>query len=161
MGSAAQAAVAALPAWRRTSAWDRIQYLFKLKFLLEANLDQIGCTVTKECGKTLEEVQGGAKNPVVILPDADMEMAVRIIADSAFGCADQRCPATSLAVTAGEARNQFAEMICNEATNRKVGYGLDEGVQMGPVINSASKALSNSRSVWEPSRRRVSRLMDA
>ena len=83
--------------------------------------------------------QGGAKNPVIVLPDADMDMATRIIADSAFGCAGQRCLAVSLAVTVGEARNIFSEMICDAAASRVVGYGLDAGVQMGPVINSASR----------------------
>jgi len=85
------------------------------------------------------QAQGGAKNPVVILPDADMEMATKIIADSAFGCAGQRCLAVSLAVTVGEAKNQFTELICEAASTRTVGYGLDSGVQMGPVINAASK----------------------
>jgi malonate-semialdehyde dehydrogenase (acetylating)/methylmalonate-semialdehyde dehydrogenase len=85
------------------------------------------------------QAQGGAKNPVVILPDADMNMATTIIADSAFGCAGQRCLAVSLAVTVGEARNQFVEMICDAAASRKVGYGLEEGIQMGPVINQASR----------------------
>ena len=91
-----------------------------------------------EAGKRVQ-AQGGAKNPVVILPDADMEMAVKITADSAFGCAGQRCLATSLAVTVGDARNAFVESICDAAASRKVGYGLDEGVQMGPVINAASQ----------------------
>jgi len=85
------------------------------------------------------QAQGGAKNPVIILPDADMEMATKIIADSAFGCAGQRCLAVSLAVTVAEARNTFTEMICDAASSRVVGYGLDAGVQMGPVINQAGK----------------------
>jgi malonate-semialdehyde dehydrogenase (acetylating)/methylmalonate-semialdehyde dehydrogenase len=85
------------------------------------------------------QAQGGAKNPVIILPDADMEMATKIVADSAFGCAGQRCLAVSLAVTVGDARNAFAEMICDAASSRVVGYGLDSGVQMGPLINIASK----------------------
>ena len=85
------------------------------------------------------QAQGGAKNPVIILPDADMDMATRIIADSAFGCAGQRCLAVSLAVTVGDARNTFTEMICDAASSRVVGYGLDAGVQMGPVINPASQ----------------------
>ncbi|HEX2697082.1 MAG TPA: CoA-acylating methylmalonate-semialdehyde dehydrogenase [Anaerolineales bacterium] len=85
------------------------------------------------------QAQGGAKNPVIVLPDADMDMATRIIADSAFGCAGQRCLAVSLAVTVAEARNTFTEMICDAASTRVVGYGLDSGVQMGPVINTASK----------------------
>ncbi len=85
------------------------------------------------------QAQGGAKNPVIILPDADMEMATKIVADSAFGCAGQRCLAVSLAVTVADARHTFTELICDAASARLVGYGLDSGVQMGPVINSASK----------------------
>jgi len=85
------------------------------------------------------QAQGGAKNPVIILPDADMDMATKIVADSAFGCAGQRCLAVSYAVTVAEARNSFTELICDAAANRVVGYGLDSGVQMGPVINAASK----------------------
>lgn len=85
------------------------------------------------------QAQGGAKNPIVVLPDAEMEMAVRITADSSFGCAGQRCLATSLAITVGEARQEFTERICQAAATRVVGYGLDEGVQMGPVISMHSK----------------------
>jgi len=86
------------------------------------------------------QAQGGAKNPVIILPDADMDMATKIVADSAFGCAGQRCLAVSFAVTVGSARSTFTESICDAAATRVVGYGLDAGVQMGPVINAASKA---------------------
>jgi malonate-semialdehyde dehydrogenase (acetylating)/methylmalonate-semialdehyde dehydrogenase len=86
------------------------------------------------------QAQGGAKNPVIVLPDADMDMATKIVADSAFGCAGQRCLAVSFAVTVAEARNTFTELICDAASTRVVGYGLDPGVQMGPVINAASKA---------------------
>jgi len=284
---AAQAAQAALPAWRRTPAQDRIQYLFKLRGLLKANIEEISRTITIEAGKTIDEsraemvraienvevacgipmlmkgeisediapgideimlrqpvgvaaticpfnfpgmipfwylpyalacgntyivkpsekvpmtmqlifglidqlglpkgvinmvngareavdaildhpviravtfvgssavaryiyrraaeqgkrvqAQGGAKNPVVILPDADMDMAVKIVADSAFGCAGQRCLAVSWAVTVGEARSSFLEMICDAAQSRTVGYGLEPGVQMGPVISHAAR----------------------
>lgn len=285
--AAAQAAAAAFPAWRAMPTQDRIQYLFKLRDLLKANHDEIGRTITNECGKTFDEAkaemvraienvevacgmpmmmkgeisediapgideimlrqplgvcatiapfnfpgmitfwylpyalatgntyivkpsekvpmtmqlifklieqvgfpkgvvnmvngskdavdsildhpdvraitfvgstnvakyiyrraaengkrvqaQGGAKNPVIILADADMEMTTNIVADSAFGCAGQRCLAVSLAVTVAEARNSFTELICDAASDRVVGYGLDEGVQMGPVINQSSK----------------------
>ena len=85
------------------------------------------------------QCQGGAKNPAVILPDADMDMATRILADSAFGCAGQRCLATSVAITVGEAQAAFTERIIDDATSRKVGYGLHEGVAMGPVISAQSK----------------------
>jgi len=86
------------------------------------------------------QAQGGAKNPVVVLPDADMEMATKIVADSAFGCAGQRCLAVSLVVTVADARDTFSEMICDAASSRVVGYGLDKGVEMGPVINAASQS---------------------
>ena len=85
------------------------------------------------------QCQGGAKNPAVILPDADMEMTARILADSAFGCAGQRCLATSVAVTVGSAREEMGERIAQIASDRKVGYGLDEGVEMGPVISAESR----------------------
>jgi malonate-semialdehyde dehydrogenase (acetylating)/methylmalonate-semialdehyde dehydrogenase len=86
------------------------------------------------------QCQGGAKNAVVVLPDAEIDMATKIIADSAFGCAGQRCLAVSLVITVGEARKIFTESICDAATKRVVGNGLEAGVQMGPVINAASKA---------------------
>jgi malonate-semialdehyde dehydrogenase (acetylating)/methylmalonate-semialdehyde dehydrogenase len=85
------------------------------------------------------QCQGGAKNPVVVLPDADMDMTTRIMADSAFGCAGQRCLAASVAITVGEAHKTFIESIADAAASRRVGYGLEDGVQMGPVISADSK----------------------
>ena len=85
------------------------------------------------------QAQGGAKNPIIVLPDADMEMTTRISADSAFGCAGQRCLAASIAITVGEARHTFTEAIADAAVSRVVGYGLEESVQMGPVISRQSK----------------------
>ena len=85
------------------------------------------------------QCQGGAKNPVIVLPDADMSMATQIISDSAFGCAGQRCLAVSVAVTIGEAQKTFRDAIADSASKLRVGNGLDEGVQMGPVITRQSK----------------------
>ncbi len=284
---AIQSAVQALPAWRKTPATERVQYLFKLKNLLEEHFEELARTITMECGKTLDEsrgevrrlienvevacgapillqgynsediaqgidecmirqpvgvcaaiapfnfpgmvpfwflpyaiacgntyvvkpsekvpftmqgifrlidsvgfpagvinlvngakeavdtildstairavsfvgstpvakyiysratangkraqCQGGAKNPIIIYPDADMEMATRITADSAFGCAGQRCLAGSLVITVGEARDAFVEKIGQAASSRIVGYGLEDKVQMGPVITQPSK----------------------
>jgi malonate-semialdehyde dehydrogenase (acetylating)/methylmalonate-semialdehyde dehydrogenase len=85
------------------------------------------------------QCQGGAKNPVVVMPDADLDMTTRILADSAFGCAGQRCLAASVAITVGEARKPLTEHMVAAARNRKVGYGLEKGIEMGPVISAASK----------------------
>src|SRR5438876_3111648 len=90
-------------------------------------------------GKRMQ-CQGGAKNHVIVLPDADMELATQIISDSAFGCAGQRCLAVSVAVTVGEAHRTFRDSITEAAAALRVGNGLDEGVQMGPVITPQSKA---------------------
>ena len=85
------------------------------------------------------QCQGGAKNHVVVLPDADLETSTKIIADSAFGCAGQRCLAVSVAVTVGEAQRTFRDAIVEAARGLRVGNGLDDGVQMGPVITPESK----------------------
>jgi malonate-semialdehyde dehydrogenase (acetylating)/methylmalonate-semialdehyde dehydrogenase len=89
-------------------------------------------------GKRMQ-CQGGAKNHVIVLPDADMDLAKQIISDSAFGCAGQRCLAVSVAVTIGEAQKKFRDAIAEAASSIKVGFGLDSGVQMGPVISKESK----------------------
>ena len=89
-------------------------------------------------GKRMQ-CQGGAKNHVIVLPDADMELATQIISDSAFGCAGQRCLAVSVAVTIGEAQKTFRDSIAHAASAIRVGNGLDAGIQMGPVITKESK----------------------
>ena len=86
------------------------------------------------------QCQGGAKNPVVIMPDANIETTTQMMGDSAFGCAGQRCLAVSVAVTVGEAKDPFTEGIADLAASRKVGYGMDEATEMGPVITRESKA---------------------
>ncbi len=85
------------------------------------------------------QCQGGAKNPVIVLPDADIATTTKIMADSAFGCAGQRCLAASVAITVGSAKTTFTDAIAEAASGRKVGFGLDESMQMGPVITSQSK----------------------
>lgn len=86
------------------------------------------------------QCQAGAKNYVVIMPDADLEMTAKIVSDSAFGCAGQRCLAVSAAVTVGEATKPFTDAIVDLAAALRVGNGLDKEVQMGPVISAQSKA---------------------
>jgi len=85
------------------------------------------------------QCQGGAKNPVVILPDADLTTTSEIVADSAFGCAGQRCLASSVAIAVGEAAAPFTDAMRDRATGRVTGYGLEDGVQMGPVISPESR----------------------
>jgi len=86
------------------------------------------------------QCQGGAKNHVVVMPDADLEMSAKIVSDSAFGCAGQRCLAVSAAIMVGEASKGFTDAIVDLASKIQVGNGLEDGVQMGPVISPASKS---------------------
>jgi len=85
------------------------------------------------------QAQGGAKNPVVILPDADIDMSVQIVIDSTYGCAGQRCLAASNIITVGD-DGRIKEALYEAAKARKVGFGLEEGVEMGPVISAESKS---------------------
>ena len=84
------------------------------------------------------QAQGGAKNPVVVLPDADIEMSSQIITDSVYGCAGQRCLAASVVITVDD-HSKIKESLYEAAKNRKVGFGLNRDVEMGPVINRESK----------------------
>lgn len=85
------------------------------------------------------QAQGGAKNPVVIMPDADVDTTIKIIADSAFGCAGQRCLAASVVIMVGEAADIFTGKLLEAARAKKTGNGAVKGVDMGPVISPESK----------------------
>jgi malonate-semialdehyde dehydrogenase (acetylating)/methylmalonate-semialdehyde dehydrogenase len=86
------------------------------------------------------QCQGGAKNYVVVMPDADLDMTAKIVSDSAFGCAGQRCLAVSVAVTVGDVGKKFNQAILDLASGIRTGNGLEKGVQMGPVITADSKS---------------------
>jgi malonate-semialdehyde dehydrogenase (acetylating) / methylmalonate-semialdehyde dehydrogenase len=86
------------------------------------------------------QCQGGAKNHVVVMPDANMESTAQIVTDSAFGCAGQRCLAVSVAIVVGEAEEPFREQVADVASKLRTGNGLEDGVQMGPVISAGSKS---------------------
>ena len=81
------------------------------------------------------QAAGGAKNHLIIMPDADLDQAVGALQLSAFGCAGERCMAGSVAVPVGEVADPLVERLCREASRMKVGPtdgGAD--VDMGPVI---------------------------
>jgi malonate-semialdehyde dehydrogenase (acetylating) / methylmalonate-semialdehyde dehydrogenase len=86
------------------------------------------------------QAQGGAKNPVIVMPDAEIEMTARIIADSVYGCAGQRCLAASNIIIAGDSKGDIKEALVEAAKKKTTGFGLDEGIEMGPVITPESKS---------------------
>lgn len=86
------------------------------------------------------QAQGGAKNPLIVLPDADLDMTTKIVLDSVYGNAGQRCLASANVVMVGGAGKTFTPAFAEGASQRVVGFGLEAGVQMGPVITSQSRA---------------------
>lgn len=84
------------------------------------------------------QAQGGAKNPLIVLPDADLDMTTKIVLDSVYGNAGQRCLASANVVMVAGAGKTFTPAFAEGASSRVVGFGLDKGVQMGPVISQQS-----------------------
>jgi malonate-semialdehyde dehydrogenase (acetylating)/methylmalonate-semialdehyde dehydrogenase len=84
------------------------------------------------------QCQAGAKNCLVVMPDAKLESSVASILTSAFGTAGQRCLAGALIVAVGEIYEVLVEKLVQAASQIRVGDGLDETVQMGPVVSATS-----------------------
>jgi len=97
--------------------------------------------VYQEAAKHGKRVQalGGAKNHVVVMPDADLDRTVANVSESLFGCAGQRCLAGSVVVAAGKAYEPFRDRLLGAAQRLQLGYGLDPGVSMGPVVSARHK----------------------
>jgi malonate-semialdehyde dehydrogenase (acetylating)/methylmalonate-semialdehyde dehydrogenase len=85
-------------------------------------------------GKRVQAL-GGAKNFIVVMPDADLASSMPVITESLYGCAGERCLAGSVLLPVGEAHNQTREQLLDAARSLKVGDGLEPGVTMGPVIS--------------------------
>jgi malonate-semialdehyde dehydrogenase (acetylating)/methylmalonate-semialdehyde dehydrogenase len=90
-------------------------------------------------GKRVQAL-GGAKNFVVVMPDADLDRSIPIIAESFYGCAGERCLAGSVLVPVGEAHRPARDRMVAAARSLKVGDGSEPGVSMGPVISANHRA---------------------
>ena len=86
-------------------------------------------------GKRVQAL-GGAKNFVIVMPDADFDRTIDIITESFYGCAGERCLAGSVLVPVGEAHAEARDRLRASAGALKVGDGTQAGVGMGPVISS-------------------------
>ncbi|OKL53818.1 methylmalonate-semialdehyde dehydrogenase (acylating) [Bowdeniella nasicola] len=89
-------------------------------------------------GKRVQAL-GGANNHAIVMPDCDLEFAAKHISAAAFGAAGERCMALPVVVAVDGIGDKLAEEVKKHAEKIKVGYGLDEGVQMGPVISADAK----------------------
>ena len=82
----------------------------------------------------------GGKNPIIIMDDADLDLAVEGVLWGAFGTSGQRCTATSRLLVQEGVYDKFLDMLVARATALKIGDGLDESVEVGPIINAEAQA---------------------
>jgi malonate-semialdehyde dehydrogenase (acetylating)/methylmalonate-semialdehyde dehydrogenase len=85
-------------------------------------------------GKRVQAL-GGAKNYIIVMPDADMEKTIDAVAESAFGCAGERCLAGSVVVPVGEAHARLKQGLVERMRKIRVGDGSREDTGMGPLIS--------------------------
>ena len=101
--------------------------------------NQVGIRLYEQVSRRGAKVQCemGGKNPVVILEDADMELAVESTAQGAFGSSGQRCTATSRAVVVNDIADEFVDRIAKRAASMRIGDGSDPGTEMGPSVDES------------------------
>lgn len=99
--------------------------------------NQVGIRLYEEASRRGAKVQCemGGKNPVVVMEDADMELAVESTAQGAFGSSGQRCTATSRAVVVNDVADEFVERLAKRATSMRIGHGSDPATEMGPTVD--------------------------
>ena len=89
-------------------------------------------------GKRVQAL-GGAKNHMIVLPDADIDMAADAAVSAAYGSAGERCMAISVVVAVGDVADPLVQAIKDRLPQIKVGNGLEPGVEMGPLVTGAHR----------------------
>ena len=89
-------------------------------------------------GKRVQAL-GGAKNHMVVMPDADMDMAVDALMGAAYGSAGERCMAISVVVAVGDAGDKLAGALAQRTAALKIRDGMEKDAEMGPVVSSVAK----------------------
>lgn len=102
--------------------------------------NETGSHIAGECGRQLKKVslEMGGKNAVIVMDDADLNLAVEGILWSAFGTSGQRCTACSRVIVHENVKDELEKRLLNEMKELSIGNGLDEGVKVGPIINESS-----------------------
>lgn len=102
---------------------------------------EVGSRIAEVSGKMLKRVslELGGKNAQIVMQDADLDLALEGVLWGAFGTTGQRCTATSRLILNEKIYDKFIEMIEERAKKIKIGNGLEETVEMGPVINSGQR----------------------
>ncbi len=100
---------------------------------------ETGKWVLSEAGKDMKRVslELGGKNPIIVMDDADLELAIDGVLWSAFGTTGQRCTAASRVIVHEKILSSFQKKLIERTKNLKLGNGLDESTDIGPVINNS------------------------
>lgn len=101
--------------------------------------NETGSHIAAECGRQLKKVslEMGGKNAVIVMDDADLDLAVEGILWSAFGTSGQRCTACSRVIVHEKVKAQLEKKLLAEMEKLTIGNGLDDGIKIGPIINQA------------------------
>ncbi len=102
---------------------------------------EVGRQINETCGRLMKRcsLELGSKNVLIVMPDADLDLAVEASAWGAFATSGQRCTATSRLVVHDAAKDAFTEKLVSRVESMKVGDGLDPQVELAPVINQKQK----------------------
>ncbi|HEY7168721.1 MAG TPA: aldehyde dehydrogenase family protein [Candidatus Binatia bacterium] len=101
----------------------------------------VGREIASVCGQHLKRValELGGKNAQIVMEDADLNLASEGALWGAFGTTGQRCTATSRLIVHRDVKKELSDMLVTRAKKIRIGDGLDESVEMGPLINQASR----------------------
>jgi alpha-ketoglutaric semialdehyde dehydrogenase len=102
---------------------------------------EVGRMINEKCARNMKRVslELGSKNALIVMPDAQLDLAVEAAAWGAFATSGQRCTATSRLIVHDEIRPDFTERLLDRVSGMKVGNGLDAEVELAPVINEKQK----------------------
>lgn len=101
--------------------------------------NDVGREIAAACGKQLKKVslEMGGKNAVIVMDDADLDLAVEGIIWSAFGTSGQRCTACSRVIVHESVKEELEGRLLEAMQDLKIGDGLKDGIRVGPIINQA------------------------
>jgi acyl-CoA reductase-like NAD-dependent aldehyde dehydrogenase len=101
----------------------------------------VGRAINERCARSMKRcsLELGSKNALIVMPDAELDLAVEASAWGAFATSGQRCTATSRLIVHDEVRSEFTERLLDRVGGMKVGNGLDPDVELAPVINEQQK----------------------
>jgi aldehyde dehydrogenase (NAD+) len=101
--------------------------------------NEVGADIYARGARRMIRVQCemGGKNPVVVLADADLELAVEATAQGAYGSTGQRCTATSRVIVEEAVADAFVEKLLERTRKVRVGNGAEQGIDMGPAVDQA------------------------